>query len=309
MKKKIVESNRVHKIKRTGRSLKEQVCDEAYYLADYIDRYAEMRMEDLPNGDEVLRRADFDDLFWNGCKDVFGLDTEEKEDAFIDGDLLKDKYKDHPYSGADDANELEMTVRGILGYKGYDTIFETDDEKCYEEGDLVVHNWDNEKVEESVISRARSGKLNLKENKITRISAGVKYSVPNKKVAIKEGKETEKGYWLDEDEYNAIDKLSTAMKLEDSFMLGNYGKGYNQEVKGDSWWDFDNKKRVSFKTGLHWFYEALYPEIIDETLNAKEKRALFKLLENFGYDTSAYKKNRNESVRRVNLRNLEKLFK
>ena len=383
-KKKIVESNRVHKVKkREGRSLKEEISDEAYEIAYYIDREAVKRFQDLPNGDLVLRRDDFDELLVLGTEKVLGLSEEEKDNFWSSG------------KGWD----FEVDIRGILSYMGYETIYEDDEERGADEGDLVVTK--QESVNESEESEYEKVRREWEENKKTvsgdgytieykefkapknalsfvrdgsvqveakfkgpkgrsqkvvttfapgtkeedlkkfgemlvkygwkkskeaienntpiveqlrsgkKISENVRKSLGTKKI-VKEGKETKKGYWLDENEYNAIDKLVSGKKLEDSFILGNYDKKYNQEVEGDTWWDFDNDERVDFKTGLGWLYESMLPDDFKEYgLTAKEKNALLKLFEKFGYDISEYKnkKARNESVKRKNLSNLEKLFK
>ena len=293
-KKKIVESNRVHKMKkREGRSLKEEVSDEAYKIAEYIDKEAQKRLQDIPSGEKVLRRDDFDELFEKGVKKIYKLNKKDMENLWDDGELLP--------PGTDQWTnlwDLEIDIRGILSYMGYETIYESDDERGADEGDLVLLK------QEPIVEQLRAGKK-INESVKVRKSLGVKK-------VVKEGKETKKGYWLDSDEYNAIDKLSVGKMLEDSFILGNYDDNYDQEVEGDTWWDFENDERVDLETGLYWLYETLEPEDFKECdLTAKEKKALLKLFEKYGLDTAMFKntKAKNESVKRINLKNIERMLK
>ncbi|MBO7614973.1 MAG: hypothetical protein J6T15_04695 [Bacilli bacterium] len=130
------------------RSLKEQVADEAYEIADIIDKNAEARAQVNKKGDQILRWNDFDEEFILACKKVFGLKDKDL-DNFYDGNFLADKYKDHPYSGCEDINELENTVRGILGLNGWETIWESEDDNDIYEGDLVARNWDEYKLDDT----------------------------------------------------------------------------------------------------------------------------------------------------------------
>ncbi len=121
----------------------EGIADEAYDIAEIINNNADSRAQTNDKGDKILRRDDFDEEFALACKEVLGL-SDDDMDNFWSGDLLKNRFKDHPYSGCEDPWDLEVTVRSILGYDGWDTIYEDDDENDYCEGDLVSRNWDNE---------------------------------------------------------------------------------------------------------------------------------------------------------------------
>ena len=132
------------------KELKEQVAEEAYEIAELIDKNSEPRVQKNSKGELILRRDDFDEEFVLACEKVFGLSDAEK-DSFWEGNFLADRFKDHPYSGCEDPNDLENTVRGILSYQGWETIFEDEDENDFCEGDLVVRNWDEkEPVKEEV---------------------------------------------------------------------------------------------------------------------------------------------------------------
>ncbi len=120
------------------KTLNEEVADEAYEIAEYInDRCNKDTLQDTGEGEKVLKRDDFDELFAMACREVFNLKDEDM-DSFWSGDMLADKFKNNMYSGASDVFELESTVRGILGQDGFETIFETDEDRNVDEGDLVV---------------------------------------------------------------------------------------------------------------------------------------------------------------------------
>ena len=112
------------------KELKEEVADEAYELAEYIENRCGGDMQEGVNGESILRRDDFDKLFIEGIKKIAGLNDKEI-DAYFNYELGK------PVCGEDDAWDLEVTVRSIMGYDGYETIYESDDERNADEGDLV----------------------------------------------------------------------------------------------------------------------------------------------------------------------------
>lgn len=129
------------------KELKEEVADEAYEIADLIDKRCGDRLQDGVNGERILRRDDFDEEFAIACKEVLNLKDEDMDNFWGDeeGSPLK---KFDSLSGCDNVWDLENTVRGILGYKGYETIYETDEARNANEGDLVLLS--NEPVNEDV---------------------------------------------------------------------------------------------------------------------------------------------------------------
>lgn len=96
------------------RVLKEQVSDEAYKVAEKINNYF--------SGDDFISRDDFDEQFALAIREVFNLPDDEEGGFNIWGHL------DEPLPNGDDPADFETDVRGILAYKGWDTIFEGDDE-------------------------------------------------------------------------------------------------------------------------------------------------------------------------------------
>lgn len=124
------------------KTLKEEVADEAYEVAEYIENRCGGYMQEGTKDDEsILRREDFDTLFFEGVKKIAGL-SDEEIDAYFNGELGRD------VCGEDDAWDLEVTVRSIMGYDGYETIYESDEERNADEGDLVyVRGPVNEDVE------------------------------------------------------------------------------------------------------------------------------------------------------------------
>lgn len=129
------------------KELKEEVADEAYEIADLIDKRCGDRLQDGVNGERILRRDDFDEEFAIACREVLNLKDEDMDNFWGDeeGSPLK---KFASLSGCDSVWDLENTVRGILGYKGYETIYETDEARNANEGDLVLLS--NEPVNEDV---------------------------------------------------------------------------------------------------------------------------------------------------------------
>lgn len=90
-------------ITESKKPLKEEVSDEAYEIAEEIDDYF--------SSDDFISREDFDERFTTECENILGIDFTE-----LDPD------------GAYDLNEIENDVRGILAQKGWETIYEGDDE-------------------------------------------------------------------------------------------------------------------------------------------------------------------------------------
>lgn len=91
------------------RNLKESVKDEAYEIADRIEKSFGDR--------DFVTRDDFDDAFYVELKKVFT--KEDLRSADDNGGVLPD---------GTDLNDLETDVRSILGYNGWGTIFEGPEE-------------------------------------------------------------------------------------------------------------------------------------------------------------------------------------
>lgn len=91
-------------------NLNEEVQDEAYEIAEYV--YEKIKGKDLVEWDE------FEDLVDQATKELYNVDLYE-----VDGDKVIINEKEF------DVNDLvNGDIRGILGYKGYATIFEGEHE-------------------------------------------------------------------------------------------------------------------------------------------------------------------------------------
>lgn len=101
--------------------------DEDAEVADYVDFNCDSKLQDGVNGEKILRKDDFDTLFEQGVKEAFKLKDEDMDSIYDKGIL----------PNGQDLWDFQTTVRGILSYRGYETIYETDDERNAEEGDLV----------------------------------------------------------------------------------------------------------------------------------------------------------------------------
>lgn len=110
-----------------ARKLKEQITDDMYEVAAIMDDAFDNM------GTDKIYRDDFDEQFALACREVYGVDNIWDETSH---DL--------------DTHDIETSVRGILSYSGWDTIYEGDDE-----GGL-------ERVTES--RKAPKGKKSLKED-------------------------------------------------------------------------------------------------------------------------------------------------
>lgn len=104
------------------KELKEEVSDEAYEIAEYIEKRCGDKLQDGVNGESILRRDDFDELFALACEKIYGTDNIWVVGKTPDGEDIWD---------------LEVTVRSILGYSGFETIYENDPDRDADEGDLV----------------------------------------------------------------------------------------------------------------------------------------------------------------------------
>ena len=105
--------------------LKEEVSDEAYEIADLIDKHCGDRVQYNDYG-KILRRDDFDEEFYTALRKVYNLP--DLESVWDNGVL----------PNGEDVWDLENTVRGILSFSGWETIYENEDETDFCEGDLVV---------------------------------------------------------------------------------------------------------------------------------------------------------------------------
>ena len=242
------------------KALKEEVADEAYEIAEIIDKNAEARTQKNDKGDEILRRDDFDEEFVLACEKVFNLSDEEK-DTFWEGNFLADRYKDHPYSGCDDPNELEMTVRGILSYKGWETIFEDDDERDFCEGDLVIRNWDepvNEEVELLVNEPYDDKGMNFADGRA--IEKDVKRQQNHLKQHKSLGKVSGKKFDVGKEPDQKLTQGKKVEDITDTVKVGEQGDG--KEKKSPS---KGKKKKV------------------EESMDEDADRVVLKPVENFDY--------------------------
>lgn len=97
--------------------LKEQVSDEAYEVAKRINDYF---------GDsEFITRDEFDEQFAIAIREVFNLPNDEEHDVWM-LDVLPN---------GNDPQDFEFDVRGILGFNGWATVYEGDDEGGLENTD------------------------------------------------------------------------------------------------------------------------------------------------------------------------------
>lgn len=90
------------------RNLKESVKDEAYEIADMVEKSFGNR--------DFVTRDDFDEAFTRALQEVYKLKD------------LESVWDNYELPDGTDLNELEMDVRGILGYSGWGTIFEGPEE-------------------------------------------------------------------------------------------------------------------------------------------------------------------------------------
>lgn len=139
-----------------GNTIKESssnggIPDENYEIADYIDKRCGDRLEELDNGDVVLRRNDFDELFEEGLKKFYKLNDNDMDTLYDAGEVIPPgETRSYPLS------DIETDVRGILSFNGYETVFEPEDSGA-DDGDLVIRNW--EELNESDNSGERHTKI------------------------------------------------------------------------------------------------------------------------------------------------------
>lgn len=89
------------------RTLKEEVSDEAYQVAEIIDN--------TWSGEDFISFDDFEETFALAIRQVFGIDN------------VWDNV-DEPLPNGDDVMQFENEVRGILAFNGWETQYESDDE-------------------------------------------------------------------------------------------------------------------------------------------------------------------------------------
>lgn len=89
------------------RTLKEEVSDEAYQVAEIIDN--------TWSGEDFISFDDFEETFALAIRQVFGIDN------------VWDNV-DEPLPNGDDVMQFENEVRGILAFSGWETQYESDDE-------------------------------------------------------------------------------------------------------------------------------------------------------------------------------------
>ena len=139
-----------------GETLKETssnggIPDENYDIAEYIDKRCGDRIQELSDGDRVLRRNDFDELFEEGLRKFYKLTDKDMETLFDSGEVIPPgETRSYPLS------DIETDVRGILSFNGYETVFEPEDNGA-EDGDLVIRNW--EELNESDKGNDRHAKI------------------------------------------------------------------------------------------------------------------------------------------------------
>lgn len=116
--------------------LNEQVQDEAYEIAEEMFKYFDSQDKHSYTRDEV------EEQFASAVKKLYGVDvlkvTNEDGNAVINGKTF-------------DVNELlEGDIRGILGYNGWATIFEGDNEGGITDGEEVEESLkeEDEKVQD-----------------------------------------------------------------------------------------------------------------------------------------------------------------
>ena len=90
------------------RNLKESVKDEAYEIADMVEKSFGDR--------DFVTRDDFDEAFTRALQEVYKLKD------------LESVWDNYELPDGTDVNNLEADVRGILGYNGWETIFEGPEE-------------------------------------------------------------------------------------------------------------------------------------------------------------------------------------
>ena len=87
-----------------------EVPDEAYQIADMMDKAFEQI-------GTTITMSDFDEQLALACKEVYGVD-----------DIWNPVYGDERDLSDDDLQSLETDIRGILSYKGWETVFEGENE-------------------------------------------------------------------------------------------------------------------------------------------------------------------------------------
>ena len=98
-----------------------------------------------------------------------------------------------------------------------------------------------------------------------------------------------KPYILSDKEFDLVDKVLEKSGMGDSFAIGNYDEDdWDQDKKGDAWWDFEEYKRIPLADGFGWFFDGFTrPE--DYNLTKDEVKTLNNLAKKFGYtDTKRF---------------------
>lgn len=92
------------------------VRDESYEIADYIEKYFLENKEDYKDAFQI-----------NKDKITYTITIGEFE-GLLDAGLVEIDY----VVDCEEYNEIDTDVRGILGYRGFDTNFENGDLLYYE---------------------------------------------------------------------------------------------------------------------------------------------------------------------------------